>query len=273
MDIAEKRVYDDEAGTQLFAVGSDTGLVLARVSGAIVGEFGLGLRKPVIDLAVLDDGGLAVATAGRVVVVDPPVEDASPGAVTERVTLLEQSATALTVPDGRLVAATQEGVLACDPTADTPEWQQLGASGNVTAAAGALVGTDDGLYRIEGTALEPAGLDEITAVAAGHPILAGTNDGLYRLANGWVHEYGGAVRAVASNEGRALCTIDDQLRSFDNGGWREHSWDQGSPPVALVAGEPNCVVTETGKLAVADGDGWRTRMIGAHGVTCCRRWL
>lgn len=273
MDIAEKRVYDDDAGTQLLAVGSNTGLVLARISGAIVGEFGLGLRAPVEDLAVLHDGGLAVATDKRVVVVDPPAEAAAPGAVTERATLLEQSATALTVPDDRLIAVTEEGVLACDPTATAPEWQQLGTVGNVTAADGALVGTDDGLYRIEGTALEPAGLDEITAVAAGQPILAGTTDGLYRLANGWVHEHDGTVTAVASTDGRALCTIDDHLQSFDNHGWQERSWEHGSPPVALVAGEPNCVVTEAGELAVADGDGWRTRTIGTQGVTCCRRWL
>jgi len=61
--IAEKRVFADRAGRTDVYVAADLGLVRARVSGAIVGEFEAVARAPGADVALLPPG-MAAAIAG-----------------------------------------------------------------------------------------------------------------------------------------------------------------------------------------------------------------
>lgn len=272
MDIAEKRVYDDTGKAALVAVGSETGLVIARVSGAIVGEFGLGFQTAVRDLAVLADGGLAVATDNSVVIVDPPAQNEAPGSVKTRTKLPGVAATAVTAVDDRIIAVTSEAVIACPPPYEEQSWTQIGSNKAVAAADGRLLGTDNGVFRITETGMTPAGLGNITAVAAGDPILAGTEDGLYRLANGWVQDQAGPVGALASFDGGALGVVDDELLVWTDGGWTPARWDRATAPVVVAVGTNRYALTETGALAVADDGDWRSRTIGAQAVSCCVQW-
>lgn len=270
MDIAEKRVYDDEAGATLVAVASDLGVAVASVSADIVGEFGLALRKPSNDLAVAPDGRLAVAADTGVVLAGPPDADDGPAAVGEHQTVFERPATVVSVIDDSLLVAGPGGVFREHP--DTDEWVSIEPPGDVRDASGRFLATTQGVFRVDGTDCTAVGLEDATAVTAADPICAGTGTALYRLGNGWLHERDGEVTAVASAAGRSLAVVDDEPVAYDGDAWDDTKWPLDSEPVAVTLGESRYGVTGDGTLAVDAGDGWRHRNLGVRGVQACTLW-
>lgn len=270
MDIAEKRVYEDDTGRTLVAVASEMGLVVAAVSGDIIGEFGLAHRSAVSDVDVLPDGRLGAATDDGVLAFDPPERDRGPADGPDPELIHDAPATAISATDDGFVVATGDGLRRFGP--DATEGEQLGSLTDIRDAEGAFLATGDGIVRVGSEDTTGVGLDDATAVSGDDPILAGTADGLYRLGNGWLQDAAGSVGAVASRDGRALAVVDGDLLAFDGDEWTHASWSHEDPPVDCALGEHRYAVTRNGTLAVDAGDGWRTRALGVQPAEAVIVW-
>jgi hypothetical protein len=283
MDIAEKRVYDDATGTIAVAVAGDTGLAIAAISGDIVGEFGLALRRPIADLAVLPDGRLALATEEDVLVVPVPEPTASLAAVPEPIVTDRGAGTVVSATADRLIAA-GHGEIASRPveTLDDPacDWTVHDApAGTVQSSDGPLVATDGGVLRVDQTGLSTLGLDGARDVAAGRVTLAGTDHGAYRLDDEWHQQFDAATSVVTAGPERAHAVTANKVHAFDRTGWTDIDWPLDTPPVDLAYATPTTsdqpvtiALGETGTLLVDAGDGWRRRALGLRGVQACAVW-
>jgi hypothetical protein len=232
------------------AVASSVGVVVVRVGGDRVGEFGLRDRCTARDVAAAD-GRLAVATPEDVRVDGEPT-GFGPAAVVGA------------GGDG-FVAVGPEGRVARRP-ADGDAWTPLGrldaaaraADGDLLATAAGVVHCADGL--------DSAGLDDARDVAAG--TYAATGDGLYRRdGTDWRCEHEGAVDAVAAAGGRAHAASGETLFERRDGAWRARDLPT-AVPVADVGHGPETVyaVTADGTFLADAGEGWRTRPLGVPDV-------
>jgi len=181
------------------------GIVRVRVAGDTVGEFGLCERCSARDIAA-GPAAVAIATDEDVRVLaledgagtnrsggdggdDENVGDAS--LATEEETFVGTGfGPAVAVgydDDGDLLVADPDGRVACQ-AADSSEWTTLADEtvAPVRAIDGDLVGTADGVYRVQDGGLNHAGLTDVRDVSAAGVPLAATTDGLYKLGNGWM---------------------------------------------------------------------------------------
>lgn len=252
-DVAEKRVHDARREGAMAYVASGDGLVRVALAGDQVGRFGLARREAVVDVAVVDG---AVVAAGEDVVVDGDATDF-----------------------GAAVAVGDDGrgaVLAADAAGEVARlrdgWEPLGTVEDPRAIAGGLVAAADGVHRVLGDGLAPAGLDDARDVAGGARPLAATGDGLYALGNGWLDLLDGPFRAVATApDGRALA-LGDAAHAGDarTEAWSRLDLPEGVDATAVVdAGfgpDARYAVTADGTMLAEAGAGWRTRAVGVADV-------
>ncbi|PGF16022.1 hypothetical protein CP556_07760 [Natrinema sp. CBA1119] len=303
--IEEKRVYGDRAGAVTAYVASAMGIVRVRVAGDTVGEFGLCERCSARDIAA-GPAAVAIATDEDVRVLaledgagtnrsggdggdDENVGDAS--IATEEETFVGTGfGPAVAVgydDDGDLLAADPDGRVACQ-SADSSEWTALADEtvAPVRAIDGDLVGTADGVYRVQDGGLDHAGLTDVRDVSAAGVPLAATADGLYKLGNGWMAVLEGAFDAVGADPRsepgrlvRAHAVTDEAIYEYapDDDAWRESDRSTDSV-IGFSYGETTYAVTEQGAFLAGVGrsggtghvgsDGeWRTRTLGVRDVT------
>lgn len=264
-DLAEDRVYADRSGARTLVVAGAPGLVTVAVSNGRVGGFGVAMECSPADLSAAphSDAGppfpLGVATDRDVFLADTADIDA-----------LEPTgfgqATAVTVHDGRPVAAGPAGELA---TYRQSGWETVGElPGPATALDGDLVGTAEGVFRLVDGGLRPAGLADVTDVAraAGMPLVA-TVDGLYELGNGWLDALEGAFDLVtAAPDGRAHAAGPAGSYTRENGTWLPLELPGESAVVAVAYGTRTFVLTAAGDLYVQEDSGWNRTSLGIESI-------
>lgn len=263
ISLDEKRVYAGESGVETVFVAADMGVASVSVSGRQIGRFGLDLQCEARDVAA-GSGNVAVAAAEGVFVddgLDAGFQDTGFG-----------PATAVTVHDGDVLAAADNGIVA----RFDGEWANVGrVDGTVHALDGDLAATDAGVVRIADD-LEPAGLRDVADVShAGVPHAAAA-DALYRLGNGWLDVETGDFRLVAADlddaepgrVGRAHAATTDTLYEHDDGDWTPLELPVDDTPAAVAHGDSTYVATGDGTLCLRTDDGdWRHRSLGLRGVT------
>lgn len=263
-ELAEKRVFADRAGATTILVGAPPGLVRVSVSDARVGEFGVvGDWAPADLAAATDPGGpggyrLAVATDEDVLLAErPAVEALAPSGF--------GPAVAVTLRDGRPLAAGPEGRLA----AFDDGWTAVGElPGPATALDGDLIGTAEGVLRLVGDELRPAGLADVTDVAraAGMPLVA-TGAGLYELGNGWLDVLDGPFSLVSgAPDGRAHAVGGGRCYRRTDGAWEPLALPVDDAVTAAAYGPRTYLLTDAGDLLIEDGDGWRHHPLGLGSV-------
>ncbi|QLK24498.1 hypothetical protein HYG81_10210 [Natrinema zhouii] len=282
--IEEKRVYGDRDGAITAYVASAMGIVRVRVAGDTVGEFGLCERCSAHDIAAGRDA-VAIATDEdvRVLALEDEAgtdrDDDAPVASEEAAFVETGFGPAVAVgydEDGDLLAADSDGRVACR-AAGSNEWTTLADEtvAAVRAIDGGLVGTEDGVYRVQDGELDHAGLTDVRDVSASGAPLAATADGLYKLGNGWMAVLEGAFETVdadpRSEPGRlvrANAVTDESIYEYaaDDDAWRE--FDRSNEPVVGFGyAGTTYAVTEHGTFLAASGGTWRTRTLGVRDVT------
>ena len=266
VSIDEKRVYGEREGATTVYVAADIGVATVAVSDDIVGEFGITHRCTARDVATrrpsdanaeptaTDDAASRLAVATDEDVLDDAFEPLDFG-----------PAAAVGFDGDAILVASPDGTLARRP-AGADDWRDLGSVGEVRAIDGDLVATADGVYRALDDGVQHAGLDDVRDVAMAETPLAATADGVYRLGNGWMHEFEGDVRVVASDGERVHAATPDGLFARRDGEWGAESLPAGSAVVDVAYGDGTYVVTADGTLLVTVGDGWRHRSIGLRDV-------
>lgn len=255
--IDEKRVYADKTEPTVVHIASDQGHVVADVAGDIVGEFRLARRCTARDVAV-DEGTLALATDEDVLL---GTEGASTGF---------GPAVAVEVRDRAVLAAAESGDVERLPP-DGDGWEPLGTVESPRAIDGPLVAAADGVHRVVGGDLQPAGLAAVTDVAGAGVPLAATADGLYYLANGWMVAREGAHAIVdVPGDGRPGHAVDDHgtVLAGDLDEWAAIDPPTEERVIGVAYGDDVTVLaTRGGILLASDGDGWRARSVGVTGVS------
>lgn len=276
--LSEKRVYAEQGEPTPVYVAAEQGLVRAKLSGDAVGEFSLARRCTARDVALGDDGLLALATTEATLVGGDAelLQETGFGAA---VAVSFVSGTGAGGADsgaaGALIAANRAGRVArlpLDPLATgaptSEDWTPLGTVEAARAIDGSLVAAEDGVYRILDGEIEHAGLADARDVAARGAPLAATGEGLYELGNGWMLARDAAHDTVATDGERAHAVdADGALFTREGREWMETGFQAESKP-ADVAYTPDGVVvaTESGSLVVDVGDGWRSRAVGVTDV-------
>lgn len=284
----EKRVYSERETPTPVYVAAEQGLVVARLSGDIVGEFSLAHRDPARDVAVGD--ALVVATDDAALV----AADGDHGALrkTGFGPAVAVGILAPREPDesngsaGSVVAAAADGRVARLPLADVPgadgtetaknadppalgaRWETVGTVDDPRALDGGLVAAADGVYRIEGDGLTHSGLTTVNDVAATGVPLAATDEALYELGNGWMVVDEGAHEVVDS-DGRSAhaVTFAGNVVARAGGGWGAIAVPTDERIVGFDYADGSVVAaTAGGSLLVEAGDGWRSRALGVTDV-------
>lgn len=257
--IDEKRVYSDRETPATIYVAAEQGLVVARLSGDIVGEFSLARRCVARDVAATPEA-LVVATDDATLV----APDGEPASLTETGF---GPAVAVGIHDDHAVAADAEGRVA-RRTFDEDDWTDLGTVDDPRTIDGPLIAAADGVHRVDGDRLVDAGLTAANDVASEGAPLAATDEGLYELGNGWMVAREGR-HVVVDTDGTSAHAVADAGTVF---GRVAGQWDEVSLPtedrVVGFAYDRGVVIaaTETGSLLVDAGDGWRSRALGVTGV-------
>jgi hypothetical protein len=263
LSIEEKRVFSSKAGKTEVFVAAGVGVVVVDVSDDLVGGFRVDHRCTARDVAG-GGGRIAVATDGDVLLA-PGYEETGFG-----------PASAVGLADDRVVAVGDDGRVATLPFGsvlgdDEDPWQTVGHVDDPRAVDGRLVATGDGLLRVVGEELRPAGLSDVRDVAAAGPFAA-TAEGLFYLGNGWMEIEGGAWDVVdaASVGGRAHAAGEAGVRRrtpTDGGEWRVVDLPIDGEPVGFAYGDDFvCAVTADGTFLVDAGDGPRTQALGLSRV-------
>ncbi|MFB6220696.1 MAG: hypothetical protein ABEH90_04585 [Halolamina sp.] len=271
--LSEKRVYAEQGDPTPVYVAAEQGLVRAKVSDDAVGEFSLALRCTARDVALGDDGLLALATDEATLVGGGAAELQETGfgaavAVSFAADRSDGGSGALLAADadGRVARLLLDALNEGKPTAG--DWTDLGTVAAVRAIDGSLVAAADGVYRILDGALDAAGLDDARDVAARGVPLAATGTGLYELGNGWMVARETAHETVA-RDGQHAHAVDaaGALYRRDGREWVEAAFPSERRPADVAHTADGVVVaTESGSLLVDVGDGWRSRALGVTGV-------
>jgi len=172
--------------------------------------------------------------------------------------------------DGDLLVADPDGRVACQ-AADSSEWTTLADEtvAPVRAIDGDLVGTADGVYRVQDGGLNHAGLTDVRDVSAAGVPLAATTDGLYKLGNGWMAVLEGVRhrRSRSPLGARTACpahaVTDETIYEYvpDDDAWRESDRSTDSV-IGFSYGETTYAVTEQGPSSRrATGSGGRERSV------------
>ena len=264
--LSEKRVFGTKTGVTEVLVGTETGLVVATVSGAQIGTFGLQHRQSVTDLAVWGRE-LIVATNESVLVGQIEETAETPTVSLSAVEVPVESYAAVGIgPQGLLVGG---GEAVAHTTDLTEPWTVVGSTGGVRAIDGGLIAAADGVYRLNDGGLTHVGLDAAADVA-GHGVpLAATREGLFRLANGWVSSYEQPTDRVASDghDHHSLLGADG-LYSTVGDGWERDELPVTEDVVTIAYGSGiRAAATQAGTLCVTAGDGWRHQRLGLAGVS------
>lgn len=210
--LSEKRVYAEQGVPTPLYVAAEQGLVRAKLSGDAVGEFALARRCTARDVALGDEGLLALATTEATLVGGDAAEllETGFGAAVAVSFVTDVGAAGGTGSSGALVAADTAGRVAQLPLealeagGPTPDdWTDLGTVDGVRAIDGSLIAAEDGVYRVLNGETEAAGLSDARDVAARGPPLAATGKGLYELGNGWMVAREGPHGVVATDGQRA----------------------------------------------------------------------
>ncbi|WP_254536530.1 HVO_0234 family beta-propeller protein [Halomarina litorea] len=251
----EKRVYSEKTGSDRAFLATGAGVVRVRVSGDLVGEFGLVERCVARDVTA-SEGRLAVATDEDVLV--------SAGEAFEGTDF--GPADAVGFADGTLVAA-GEGRVA---VRRREGWESVGDLADVRAVDGHLLATADGVFRLADGGLTNVGLADAHDVTARGVPLAATGEGLYALGNGWMDLLDGDFRVVATDGDRAHAATPGSLsvRESEGGEWTAVDLPATDPVAGVAYGATTYAVTGTGTFLVEDReDGeWRTRALGVPDV-------
>jgi hypothetical protein len=282
--IEEKRVYADRASPTPVYVAAEQGLVVARLSGDIVGEFSLARRGTCADVAVRD-GTLVVAGEDAVLV----APNGTPTSLVETgfglavaVGLLQGDADA--DQRGHVVAAAESGRVAALPLsavgespagngeraggADADDWTTLGTVEEPRAIDGSLLAGADGVYRLSPDGLTHSGLAAVNDVASTGAPLAATDEALYDLGNGWmVAREGRHVVVDTDGQSANAVTADGDVVGRVAGSWEAVSMPTDARVVGFgYAGGSVVAATESGSVLVDAGEGWRSRALGVTGV-------
>jgi hypothetical protein len=261
-DMAEDRVYEEDAGAREVFVAAGIGVVAVSVSADRIGRFGVARRCSPRDVAA-GDGLVAVAT-GEDVLVRQVESEAGDGDETFSRTGFGP-AEAVGIRDGSILAAGNGGEIA---VASEGAWTTIGrVGGNVAAIDGSLIATDAGLYRIEadGSAerVRVGGFEVVNDVAAAGPFVA-TDAGLYALREEWQWELEGPCRAVSAASPDRAHAAGRGLYTCRDGDWTAVRTGGSEEVVDVATGERGYAVTEEGTLLV--GPEWRSRALGLSDV-------
>ncbi|WP_152039687.1 HVO_0234 family beta-propeller protein [Salinigranum salinum] len=285
LSIDEKRVFSSRSGKTEVFVAAAVGVVVVDVSDDRVGGFHVDHRCTARDVAGRD-GRIAVATDEDVLLA-PGYEATGFG-----------PATAVGLADDRIVAVGDDGRVGTLPfasalgtdgdadvetdvdadadtgtgtDADAGPWRTVGRVDGARGVDALLVATADGVRRIVGGDLHPAGLSDVRDVAAAGPFAA-TGEGLFYLGNGWMEIEAGewdVVDATPDRERAHAAGVPGVRRrqARDGGEWRAVDLPLDGPPVGFAYGDGFvCTVTGDGTFLVDAGDGPRTQALGLRGV-------
>lgn len=201
----------------------------------------------------------------------------------------------------RVLVATDEDVLAIDPTHSTVErldfgpavavgvadaplaaapdgtvararvdgWEPLGTVESVRAIDGDLVASPEGVFRV-GETLDHVGLDDVFDVVGRETPYAATGAGLYRLGPGWTRDIEGDFRVVSAAGEQAHAATTDALYTREDGSWRERDvpTTESIVDVGYIKDGGVVAITASGTclvdpVAAKDGaSGWRSRSLG-----------
>ncbi|SEW26836.1 HVO_0234 family beta-propeller protein [Natrinema salifodinae] len=279
--IEEKRVYGDREGAITAYVASAMGVVRVRVAGDTVGEFGFCDRCTARDVAATRDA-VAIATDEDVRVCSLADATGTDAEETFDETGFGPAVAVGYDADGDLLAAAPDGRVACR-AAGSDEWTTLADEtvAPVRAIDGDLIGTDDGVYRVQDGRLDHAGLTDVRDVSAAGAPLAATAEGLYKLGNGWMECLDGAFVTVAADPRsqpgrieRAHAVTDGTVYEYapdadvdGDSEWRDADGYQASERiVGFGYGDEVYAVAEDGTFLAASDDGWRTQTLGVTDV-------
>lgn len=191
---------------------------------------------------------IAADGTGLVVATDEDVLAIEPTAEEPAVERLEFGpAVAVGVADAPLAAA-PDGTVA-RATADG--WTDLGTVTGPRAIDGPLIATADGVVRV-GEDLEHVGLDDVRDVVGGPTPYAATAEGLYRLGPGWTRELEADTSVVAAEDSQVHAVTADGLVAKSDDGWHEREVPTDDPlvDVGYVADGGVVAVTDTGRFLV-----------------------
>lgn len=283
--LEEKRVYAERETPTPVYVAAEQGLVVARLSGDIVGEFSLARRGACRDVAA-GEGALVVAGEESVLV----ASDGTPSSLTETgfgravaVGIVRFDADGA---DGsaNVVAADGAGRIARLPlpaVGDEPlaggsaatgatdaDWTTLGTVEAARAVDGPLLAAADGVYRLSADGLTHSGLRDVNDVAGAGAPLAAADEALYDLGNGWMVAREGR-HVVVDTDGRSVHAVaaDGDVVGRVAGTWETVAVPTDDTLVGFGYTDGTVVAAaETGSLFVDAGDGWRSRALGVTGV-------
>ena len=261
-DMAEDRVYEEDAGAREVFVAAGIGVVAVSVSADRIGRFGVARRCSPRDVAA-GDGLVAVATDEDVLVRELEREvgngdeefDGTGFGPAEAVGVRDE--TVLAAGDGGEIAVAREGA-----------WTTIGrVGGNVAAIDGPLIATDAGLYRIEDESgakrVRVGGFEVVNDVAAAGPFVA-TDAGLYALREEWQWELEGPCRAVSAASPDRAHAAGRGLYARRDGDWTAARTGESGRVVDVATDERGYAVTDEGTLLV--GPEWRSRALGLSDV-------
>lgn len=255
--IEEKRVYDTSAGKNDVFVATGIGVARVECSGGLVGGFELVHRCTGTDIAATE-GQIAVGTETDVLVWRGE----------EFVSTGFGPATAVGFHNG-LIAAGPTRIARYTGSAWTDLQAETEQSLTVSALAGSLVATEEGVYRITNGELSSVGLETVQDVSVAGAPLAGTTAGLYQLKNGWDPVLEETVYCVDSDGTRVHVGTDDGLFVRSTGS--SEQYEQVVLPVSeriagVAYGESTYTVTVAGTFLIESSGEWRARSIGLADV-------
>ena len=255
----ERRLFGEARDRTVAFVASSLGVTRVELAGDQIGRFSLVHR-----------GRASSVASGADTLVVGADEDVLVAAGDEFTPTGFGPATAVSVVDGRPVAAAPDGTVA---RLVGDDWEAVGEVVGPGRMDGDLLATGEGVYRV-GDNLVHLGAANVRDVAAAGPYAA-TADGLLRSDDGWHRVVGGDWTLVAATDGRAHAVGEDGLYVREDDGWHAEDLPTDAPLVDLAHGESFYAVTADGTMFVhaapevtPDGQGgWRSRALGVPEVT------
>lgn len=277
----ERRLFGERRAETTAFVASRMGVARVDLAGGRVGRFSLTERCTARSIA---------ATGERVVIgTDEDVLLGTIGNESGFVPTEFGPAVAVGIDDGTVFAANSDGkvgrldVIEHGAGFDRKQWGMVGNVSGPNRFDGNILGADSGVYLL-GTEIDPLGLDAVLDVAhtgrtpddlgtsEGSETFAATEDGLYRRTDEWEREFDEPATVVSckGSKKRAV-TGDGTVLARDDDTWEEIDFPEDRSVVDLA--HPYAVTSEGEFFVAAEDDqtsdgigGWRSRMIGIHGV-------
>lgn len=249
--LSEDRVFAASTQPATAYVAAGIGVLRLQLGPHRIGEFGIAYRCRPHDITVTDNQ-IVVATDEDVIIkTSDTFERLGFGPA---VAVGGDTAIVAGAPDGRVARYTDN------------EWTDLGTIGRITAIEGGLIGTPDGLYKIEN--LSSAGLSRINDISRNGTPYVATDSGLYSFETGWHREINGAFWSVTTGSTEetphVIASTPTACYRRETDTWNELTIpDQGSV-VDGAFGNGLHLLTADGVVLTNTGSSWRQQPLGVN---------